>query len=299
MKILIIGSSGFIGSYCYSYFNEAHDVWKCDIHNQHHDNHFFLVNEDSPNFNPIFQSHKFDLCINCSGAADVKSSFKDPVKDFKSNTLNIINILEAIRTHNPRCKFLTISSAAVYGNPPATPITTQCVSNPISPYGFHKSIAEEICKEYYKLWEIPSCCVRVFSTYGPGLKKQLLWDLYNKFTTGETVNLWGTGNETRDFIYITDLVRAIEITIHNSNFHADIINIANGKQISISKVAEVFAKELGADAPSIVFSGIERTGDPLNWEADIPELRKWGYRPNVSIEEGIRNYIQWAKKERL
>ncbi len=299
MEILIIGSSGFIGSHCFSYFNEAHAVWQCDIRNQYNSSNFFLINENCPDYNPVFQSTQFDLCINCSGAADVNSSFREPVKDFKGNTLNVISILEAIRTHNPKCKFLTISSAAVYGNPPALPISSLCVPNPISPYGFHKSMAEEICKEYYKLWEIQTCCIRVFSTYGPGLKKQLLWDLYNKFASGETVKLWGTGNETRDFIYITDLVRAIEITIHNSNFHADIINIANGEQTSISRVSEVFAKEFGADAPSIVFSGIERTGDPLNWEAAIPELRKWGYRPKVSIEEGIRNYIQWAKKERL
>lgn len=298
MKILIIGSLGFIGSHCSVYFKQNHDVWGCDIYPQSSDNKYHVVETNNPDYKHIFQSQQFDLCINCAGSADVSSSFISPISDFKINTVNVINILEAIRNNNPTCKFLTISSAAIYGNPPILPISTQYIPDPISPYGFHKSLAEVICKEYNKLWGMQTCCIRVFSAYGPGLKKQLFWDLYNKFETQKIVELWGTGEESRDFIYISDLMRAMDITIQNSHFQAEIINVANGVQTTISTVAKTFAKEIESDEKTVLFSSKKRTGDPINWEADITELRRWGYHPLVSLEEGIRNYIQWARKEK-
>lgn len=297
MKILIIGSKGFIGSHCLDYFKYSHDVWGCDIIPKNEEKKHFLVDIFNPDYNHIFQTHQFDLCINCSGAANVTSSLKEPKEDFIANTINVINILEAIRLYNPTCRFMTISSAAVYGNPSVLPITTKCQPNPVSPYGFHKYFAEELCKEYHMFWGVRTCCIRVFSAYGPGLKKQLLWDLYNKFNKEPAVELWGTGDETRDFIYIADLIRAIDVIIRNSLFEAEIVNIANGQQYSIRQIATFFAKEFGASEQIINFIGVERSGDPLYWEADISKIQEWGYRPKISIEEGIKKYIQWVREE--
>lgn len=296
MKILIIGSSGFIGSHCFSQFKETHEVWGCDIL-PNNDSNYFQVERANSNFSSIFQLQKFDLCINCSGSADVPFSINNPSIDLQLNTFNVINILEAIRIFNPQCRFLTMSSAAVYGNPPSLPIVESCPINPVSPYGFHKMFAEKICEEYTKFWGIHTCCARIFSAYGPGLKKQIMWDMYNNFSTKHSIELWGTGNETRDFIFATDLTNALSLIIEHSDFNADVINVANGEQHSIAQIATLFAKEIGASTQTIKFSGAKRVGDPMCWEADISKLQKWGYLPQTSIEEGIKQYIQWAIKE--
>ena len=296
MKILIIGSSGFIGSHCFSQFKETHEVWGCDIR-PNNDSNYFQVERTNSNFSSIFQLQKFDLCINCSGSADVPFSINNPSIDLQLNTFNVINILEAIRIFNPQCRFLTMSSAAVYGNPPSLPIAESCPINPVSPYGFHKMFAEKICEEYTKFWGIHTCCARIFSAYGPGLKKQIMWDMYNKFLTKHSIELWGTGNETRDFIFATDLTNALSLIIEHSDFNADVINVANGEQHSIAQIATIFAEEIGASSQTIKFSGAKRVGDPMCWEADISKLQKWGYLPQTSIEEGIKQYIQWAIKE--
>ena len=296
MKILIIGSSGFIGSHCFSQFKETHEVWGCDIR-PNNDSNYFQVERTNSNFSSIFQLQKFDLCINCSGSADVPFSINNPSIDLQLNTFNVINILEAIRIFNPQCRFLTMSSAAVYGNPPSLPIAESCPINPVSPYGFHKMFAEKICEEYTKFWGIHTCCARICSAYGPGLKKQIMWDMYNKFLTKHSIELWGTGNETRDFIFATDLTNALSLIIEHSDFNADVINVANGEQHSIAQIATIFAEEIGASSQTIKFSGAKRVGDPMCWEADISKLQKWGYLPQTSIEEGIKQYIQWAIKE--
>ena len=106
--------------------------------------------------------------------------------------------------------------------------------------------------------------------------------------------MYGTGTESRDFIYIEDLVRAIEIVIKKASFKNDIINVANGKEITIKKVAETFFKNTTSKCS---FGGEERKGDPSNWVANISSLTAIGYKAKVSLEEGIKNYWQWLKEK--
>ena len=297
MKILVIGSRGFIGSHCIDYFSRENEVWGCDVVMDYNDPQYIWIGSVDGELLGIFRDHKFDVCINCSGAANVPFSLSNPYNDFNLNTLNVFKLLEAIRIHNKDCKFITMSSAAVYGNPEKLPITTDMKMSPVSPYGYHKVFAENICEEYSRFWGLKTCCVRIFSAYGPRLKKQLFWDMYNKFKNNEIIELWGTGKESRDFIYISDLIRAIDIVIQNCSFNADKINLANGIQITIAEVADSFVKALGTNK-EIRFNGAERKGDPINWEADISDLKEWGYKPKVSLEQGIKEYITWVEKEK-
>lgn len=296
MKILVIGSRGFIGSHCVDYFSKDNEVWGCDVVMDYNDPQYIWIGAVDGELLGIFRDHKFDVCINCSGAANVPFSLSNPYNDFNLNTLNVFKLLEAMRIHNKDCKFITMSSAAVYGNPEKLPITTDMKMAPVSPYGYHKVFAENICEEYSRFWGLKTCCVRIFSAYGPRLKKQLFWDMYNKFKNNEVIELWGTGKESRDFIYISDLVKAIDIVIKNCPFNADKINLANGKQVTISEVADAFVKALGTNK-EVRFNGSERKGDPINWEADITDLTTWGYKPEVSLEQGIKDYITWVEKE--
>ena len=294
MKLLIVGSRGFIGSHCMDFFSRDHEVWGCDVILDYTTPKYIPIDAVDSDFLNLFQQLDFDVCINCSGAASVPFSLEKPFNDFKLNTLNVFKLLDAIRQYAPKCKFITMSSAALYGNPEELPIKEDARMAPVSPYGCHKMMAEMICEEFYKHWGIKTCCLRIFSAYGPRLRKQLFWDMYNKVQKEKELTLWGTGNETRDFIYVKDVVQILDLLIRCGKFEGTIYNAANGVQKSIAEVASTFVNVLGSDV-RIVFTNETRKGDPLNWEADISKIKMLGYTPQYSLEQGIKEYIDWVK----
>lgn len=296
MKILVIGSKGFIGSHCVDYFSKENDVWGCDVVIDYNQPNYSFIESIDSNFSDLFLRNKFDVCLNCSGAASVPFSLEKPLNDFNLNTLNVCKILDDIRQFNPECKYISMSSAAVYGNPEKIPIKESDNISPVSPYGYHKVMAENICSEYSRFWSIKTCCLRIFSAYGPRLRKQLFWDMYNKFTFQDKIELWGTGRESRDFIFISDIIQIIELAMSHSTFDGQVVNVANGEQIMIADVADTFVKELRSTKP-VSFNNAVRKGDPLNWEADIAIAKSWGYKRTVSLVEGIKKYVSWIEKE--
>ena len=296
MKILVIGSKGFIGFSVYNSFKKnSKEVFGCDVVTDYIDENYFQIDATNSDYHQIFEKNEFDVCINCSGAASVPLSLENPLKDFSLNTLNVFKILYAIRSYQPKCRFINLSSAAVYGNPESLPIKEDAVLKPLSPYGIHKHQAEQICKEFYAYYQIPTCSARIFSAYGNGLKKQLLWDLFNKFNSKQTVELFGTGDETRDFIHVDDIVQAIRLILENASFTGDSINLANGEEYSIKFIAELYKANLKSEQ-LIQFNKIVKAGDPLNWKADISILKAMGYNPKIAIEQGISDYIFWVKE---
>ncbi len=295
MKILIIGSKGFIGSHCVAYFSAEHEVWQCDIVVDYTTPKYLLLDTTNTNYEEIFATTTFDVCINCSGAASVPDSINHPQRDFNLNTATVFKQLDALRIHNPTCKYIHISSAAVYGNPIQLPILENHPLAPISPYGKHKKMGEEIAEEFYSQFGINTCSLRVFSAYGPGLKKQLFWDLNQKLKNSTNIILYGTGKESRDFIYISDLVNAIDCVIKNGTFKGDVVNVANGEELTIEKVATTFYNNIQNNV-KINFGGEHRKGDPTNWIADINKLKQLGYEQKISIEQGILNYTKWLKE---
>lgn len=296
MKILIIGAKGFIGSHCVEYFSKENEVWQCDIVVDYNTPNYLLLDATNANYEEIFSTTNFDVCINCSGAASVPDSIKHPQRDFNLNTSTVFKQLDAIRTQSPQCKYVHISSAAVYGNPISLPVKENHPLVPISPYGRHKKMGEEIAEEFYTQFGLNTSSLRVFSAYGPGLKKQLFWDLYQKQKTTDNIVLYGTGKETRDFIYISDLVYAIDCIIKNGRFTGDVINVANGEELSIQKVAAVFYNHFHSKV-TVSFGGEERKGDPINWVADNSKLQQLGYQQKTSIDKGLLNYVKWLKEQ--
>src|SRR5688572_14773670 len=115
LKILIIGSKGFIGFSVFTYLSKKHDyqVWGCDVVVDYTATNYFLIDASNSDFEEVFQQQPFSVCINCSGAANVPNSLLHPLRDYYLNTLNVFKILESIRKHAPACRFLNISSAAV------------------------------------------------------------------------------------------------------------------------------------------------------------------------------------------
>ncbi len=292
MRILIIGSQGFIGSNAVnSFVKEGHEVWGCGVSESPMIN-YFKVNRSCPDYNEIFKHNKFDTCINASGSSGVGFSFENPDLDFQMNVANVHALLNAIRLFNPVCKFINLSSASVYGDPAALPIKEEMQLQPVSPYGYHKMITEQLIKEFVIFFNLPAVTVRIFSAYGPGIKKQLFWDIYQKMKHCTSVELFGSGKETRDFIFIDDLLMALDLIINKSPFKGEIYNLANGHQITIEEAASTFIK-LYNENINLGFSGQHKIGDPDCWEADISKIEALGYKKQVELKSGLKKYLEW------
>jgi UDP-glucose 4-epimerase len=294
-RILVIGSEGFIGKNAVKHLNsKGYDVSRADIVLLD-EKGYYTINPESPNYSDIFRSGQFDICINASGAANVQFSFNYPYVDYFLNTANVYAMLEAIRLNNENCRFINLSSAAVYGNPQTSPVKETHNINPISPYGFHKLYSEQICREYFQLFNIKTISLRIFSAYGRGLKKQLFWDLYSK-AKGKvsSIQMYGTGNESRDFIYIYDLIEAIRCIIEAEFFTGEAINVSSGVECTVKNAIEIFLSSYNKNI-SVEFSGHNKKGDPLNWKADIGMLQSLGFINQYTLKEGIIETLKWLR----
>ena len=296
--VLIIGSEGFIGRHLLDDLEtmpDRYEVYTSDIVASSMSTTHWLLDPDHVEFDGLFESRHFDICINCSGAASVAESNQEPLRDYELNVANVARMLDAIRkTQGADCRFLNLSSAAVYGNPSTLPITEEAEARPISPYGFHKLQAEQLLLGYVRLFGLRACSVRIFSAYGPNLRKQLFWDLYSKAMRSETVELWGTGGETRDFIEVSDLARAIRVVCEKSDFAGEAVNVASGTETSIEAAVRTFLDYFDASR-TYTFNGQVKVGDPRNWRADISKLRSMGFEPSISTEQGLARYVDWLR----
>ena len=296
MKFIIIGSKGFIGQHLKKYLaGQQQQVWGADVVQDYaHPEKYFLIDASNADYHAIFQEQSFDICINCSGAASVPDSLLHPIRDYNLNTANVFKILDAIRQYQPSCKFINLSSAAVYGNPQALPIGEDSLLAPVSPYGIHKLMSEKICEEFSRFFGIATCSLRVFSAYGEGLKKQLFWDLFQKTKTVTPVSLFGTGKESRDFIYIQDLVNAIYLVAKHATLNGQAINIASGDEMMIEECVRIFYSFFEQPV-NYSFIGQGRAGDPTNWVEDITTLKQLGYKQQYYLTTGLKNYFEWIR----
>lgn len=300
-KMVITGVNGFIGRSAKEYFETEYDItgigraaeyagagglsyYPCNM------------SRESAELASILTSVRPDVILHCAGSASVGASVVDPMADLDGNLHSLYQLLLALRTIEKRPEMIFFSSAGIYGNPKELPVGEEAEAKPVSPYGLHKSMAEQLCGYYNRIHGCRIRSVRIFSAYGNGLRKQLLWDIYQKYRDTGKIRLFGTGEETRDFIHISDILRAIELILAYDG-PEEVFNVANGEEISIRELAEIYAKALGEDKEIVSFSGETKAGDPKNWRADISLLKKIGYEKKMKLEDGIADYVNWVRRQ--
>ncbi len=285
MNIIIVGANGFIGSHLASFFN------KIDAHN------VFAINwreESIVQIKELCITHKIDVLINATGSANVALSVKSPSIDFEANVLFHFKLLDMLKDFH--CKYIYFSSAAVYGNTQQSPVLETADMNPVSPYGWHKYFAEQMCKEFASLYHVQTASLRLFSVFGPGQTKMLFYDLFNKCNKNEDfVELQGSGTDSRDFIYVEDVMLAVEKVLTLAPMQGECYNIASGVERNINDVAVAFVK-LAAPNKKIKFSGNSIPGYPSNWKADISLISNMGFVAETNFEQGLKQTIQWLKE---
>ncbi|GAC1419454.1 MAG: SDR family oxidoreductase [Flavisolibacter sp.] len=299
MNIIVFGSCGFIGNSLINHYKKDPKIHLLgvDILDKT-ESGYFCYSKGGVGLELILTEWVPDLIINAAGAANVGLSFTAPEKDFQSNVLMVLELLNYIRQYCPTCKFLQLSSAAIYGNPSKLPVSEDDVVKPLSPYGFHKWQSEILCKEFVEIYALNISIIRIFSAYGVGLKKQIFWDLYKRALRSDDITLFGTGDESRDFIYIEDLVQAINCIVERSLFDGNVYNVANGEEIFIKDAVAYFFEKINWEG-KLKFSGSNRPGDPLNWKANISRLKNLGYKQKIKLTDGIDQYCKWLKELEL
>ncbi|MBD2087800.1 NAD-dependent epimerase/dehydratase family protein [Trichocoleus sp. ST-U3] len=302
--VLITGVTGFIGRYVARQFTET--GWSViGLGNRPPENaprqdlfRYEKLNLPSADLAKIVQELQPEVCIHCAGRASVELSISDPSADFSNSVAVTFNLLDTLRLYVPKCRLIYLSSAAVYGNPETLPIQENQSLKPISPYGFHKLMSEQLCAEFFQVYNLPTAIVRIFSGYGPGLRRQVLWDMCQKALINPALKLRGTGNESRDFIHGRDVARALQILAEKANFEAEVYNLANGVETTIKELAALVLAKLGEDI-LVEFDNSTPVGTPINWQADMSKLSQIGFIPEVTIERGINVYVQWCRAEIL
>jgi UDP-glucose 4-epimerase len=233
---------------------------------------------------------KPDLIVHCAGSGSVGFSLNNPMEDFQMTVDSTLAVLEFMRLYCPNTRLIFPSSASVYGEKDDVPIKEDEIRNPVSPYGFHKMIAEELCFSYAKNFGTIVSIVRLFSVYGLGLQKQILWDACNKINQAEKeVVFFGSGNETRDLIHINDVAQLFFILAKSQNVF-EILNGAAGQQVQIIEILNILLEAYGKQL-KIVFNNILKEGDPKFYWADVSIAKALGWNSRTSLDEGIREYV--------
>jgi len=295
MTILIVGSEGFIGSHLVNYFGAKGELITSDVKaSQSFSKKHYIVSRYASDYTQIFKDHQVDVTIFAGGNGSVPYSLTNSKEDFLLNTENVYNLLHAINVYQSSCKFIHTSSAAVYGNPRTLPVSEKHPVRPLSPYGWHKYLSELICTEFHDLYGILTCSMRVFSVYGEGLRKQLFWDLYQKSLSSKKIELFGTGNESRDFIHISDLVKAYDCIIQNASFNGECINISSGNETTIRDASMCFKNNYDSNL-EIQFTQKVKEGDPVNWRADTSLLKSFGFKAVIELDEGMKIVAKWMQ----
>lgn len=239
--------------------------------------------------------NKPDVIIHCGGGSSVAYSLSNPADDFNRSVNSTLAVLEYAREQSSPPRIVLLSSAAVYGDGGDDELSESSMLNPVSPYGYHKKVSEMLGEAHHRFFGLRVIIVRLFSVYGDGLRKQLLWDAMNKYRNG-IYSFLGTGKEMRDWIHITDAARLICLA---ASFHNDSFAIFNGghAKASIEKILALLAKFSGSNfIPT--FSGEVHSGNPRNLIASTLSARRdLGFVPKVDLEKGIQQYVDWFSSQ--
>ena len=283
--IVVLGAGGFLGRYiCREFSLHGHRVVAVGHTSPAKDEAARFVRGDllEMDLEAVFSEEKPRWVVNAAGTSSVSKSFEDPYKDWQQTVNLQARVLDGLKKYIPNnIYYVFLSSAAVYGEPQHLPISEDAPCCPISPYGMHKWQAELLQEGYGRFFGLKGAVLRIFSAYGEGLNRQVVYELKERIRQSEKqLVVYGTGAETRDFIHAIDVARAV---YHISNKEASgIFNVASGHSTSIADLAKQLVMKIKPEL-SISFSGKGKTGDPVKWEADISRLCATGFCISHSV----------------
>ena len=266
-KVLVIGGFGFIGTHlCKSYEKDGYQVFKTSkFYDVVETSQSFRSDYSETSFTEMLQNNNFDLIFYLSGNPYPGISENNAIYDVQQTITPLVNLLSA----SVRTKFKGVlwfaSSVAVYGKTLHTFQRESDTCHPLSSYALAKFTCEEYLRLFSENHNISCGSLRLFSTFGEGLKRQIIYDLYQKaISDSPNLELIGSGNEERDLCYVGDQVQRITILANILKPSGEIYNIGNGFSISTFEIAKAILEITGI-AKNITFSEVTRKFDGYQW----------------------------------
>ncbi|WP_178196848.1 GDP-mannose 4,6-dehydratase [Ligilactobacillus sp. Marseille-Q7487] len=307
-KYLITGGAGFIGSnFAYKVVEEGNEVVivddlsmgllrniedlpedKCTFYNESITNYDFMTK--------LLLKERFDYIVLLAAIASVADSVARPYDTHLVNQEANIHILETIRKYGiPVKKIIFASSAAVYGDDPELPKKETSPICPLTPYAIDKFASERYVLTYGRLYNIPTVATRFFNVYGPKQNPNspysgVLSIIQNCLVRDKTFTLYGDGKQTRDFVYVKDVINVLDLLLKTKEACWDVYNVATGVSSELNDV--IYAFEKAMDKKLNVEYKEARTGDIKDSVADISNLKTLGYSPKYSLLDGLTEYTK-------
>ncbi|MFD3157161.1 NAD-dependent epimerase/dehydratase family protein [Haloimpatiens sp. FM7330] len=303
MNIIVTGGAGFIGSNIVDELVKMnHNVAIVDnlstgkVENINVKAKFYKVDiRDTKKIIEIFNDFKPDVCIHHAAQIDIQTSIKNPKFDAVVNIIGTINILEACKINKVR-KIIYASSASVYGNPEYLPIDEKNKTNPISYYGISKLTSEYYVKVFSKFYGIKFTILRYANVYGirQAFKGEggVIAIFLNKIIKKEIPVIYGDGEQTRDFIYVKDIVNANVAALTKGN--NETINISTNNKISINELVK-YMRNISKRNFNYIYKN-KRDGDIMHSYIENEKAKKLlDWMPMYSIEEGLKATYEYYK----
>ncbi len=307
MLVLVTGGAGFIGSNIADHLiSEGHKVRILDDFStgsmdniKHLEGKIELVKGSISDKKTVEEAADgVEYILHEAAQTSVVDSIRNPAKTWDTNIKGTKLLLNAAVKNDVK-KIILASSANIYGTSPKLPKREDMHVKPNSPYGNSKLMNEVMAKKYHDDHGLEAVCLRYFNVYGPRQNPESGYSgVISKFigwmADGKSPLIYGDGKQTRDFIYVEDVVHANMLAMKNRKIKCDIFNIATGKETSLNEIVETLNGILGTNLKANYDE--ERMGDIRRSVADISKARKiLGFKPKYSLKAGLKKTIEWYK----
>lgn len=237
-----------------------------------------------------------DYVFHEAAIASVVSSIDDPLASHEANLTGTMNVLLAARDNRIR-KVIFASSCAVYGSEPPLPKSEDMAPSPQSPYAVTKLAAEHYCSAFQRVYGLPTVCLRYFNVYGPRQAPSSQYGaviprFIQQIMAGQPPVIFGNGEQSRDFVFVKDVASANVLATNNGI--TGIYNIGRGERISLNSLAATIVRTVGSARLTPIHEK-PRPGDIQDSQASIVKAQGFGYRPRVTLEEGLEATINSAR----
>lgn len=307
MKVLITGIAGFIGYHtALKFLEEGHQVLGFDNFSDYYDTSLkfarakLLTNKNvdvhvadlknESTFDTIISNEKPDIIVHLAAIAGVRYSMDYPREYIDTNISGTLNLISSCEKHNVQNVIYASTSCVMHGNPlPWGESNTFHLQ--LNPYGYSKYINES----QFEISKIPNAVgLRFFTVYGPyGRPDMALFDFTKKILNDEPITIFNYGYMKRDFTYVDDIVAGIVLVSKNMT-KRDMYCLGYGKQVELMHFVEQIEKNLNKTA--IKNYTEKHPADAKETWSDTTKLQRLGYKPQVSIEEGVKRFIDWYKE---
>ncbi len=307
MNLLVTGGLGFIGSNFIRLMLNRHDdcrILNLDAHgfgsniqnlaDYEDDRRYTFFRGDIADSSLVSSLvEKADLVVNFAAETHVDRSISRPDSFLHSNVNGVFCLLEAIRDHNPSVRYVQISTDEVYGDILRGSSTEDSTLRPSSPYSASKAAGDVFVLAYARTYGLEAMITRCTNNYGPyQFPEKLIPKTIIRAKEGLKIPIYGTGENVRDWIYVTDHCRAVEQVL-NSGRRGEIYNISAGEERTNLFIAKFILEMLGKSEDQIEFVE-DRPGHDARYSLDSSRIRKeLGWRPERSFEEGLQTTVEW------